>query len=110
MFKEIQSLDEMVKLREKEAILLGYFSTDSCNVCKVLKPKVAELIENEFPEIKLVYIKSDVFPEIAASFQIFAAPTILIFFEGKEFIRKSRNIGINELHLEISRPYSLLIS
>ena len=110
MFKVIQSLDEMIKLKEEESILLGYFSTDTCNVCKVLKPKVAELIENEFPEIKLVYIKSDVFPEIAAQFQVFVAPTILVFFEGKEFIRRSRNIGIDELRREISRPYSILFS
>jgi len=110
MFTVIQSLDELINLKENESILLGYFSTDTCSVCKVLKPKVAELIETEFPEIKIVYIKSDVFPEIAAKFQVFAAPTILIFFEGKEFIRRSRNIGIDELSGEIKRLYSILFS
>lgn len=108
MFTEVQSFNEFIELKESEPALLGYFSTESCNVCKVLKPKVAELIQSEFPKIKLVYVKSDILPEIAAQNQVFAAPTILVFFEGREYIRKSRNIGIGELHQEIQRPYSMI--
>lgn len=108
MFTEVQSFDEFIELKESEPALLGYFSTESCNVCKVLKPKVAELIQSEFPKIKLVYVKSDILPEIAAQNQVFAAPTILVFFEGREYIRKSRNIGIGELYQEIQRPYSMI--
>ena len=108
MFVEIQSFEEFLKLKEEEPALLAYFSTDACNVCKMLKPKVAELIQSEFPKIKLAYIKSDILPEVAAQNQVFAAPTILVFFEGREYIRKSRNIGIGELQMEIKRPYSMI--
>lgn len=108
MFIEIKSFDEFLALKEQETALLAYFSTDVCNVCKVLKPKVEELILNEFSKIKAAYIKSDVLPEVAAQHQVFAAPTILIFFEGREYIRKSRNIGISELQQEIERPYSMV--
>lgn len=110
MFTEIQSFEEFLQLKESEPALLGYFSTEACNVCKVLKPKVEELIQTEFPKIQLVYIKSDLYPEIAAQNQVFTAPTILVFFEGREYIRKSRNIGIGELHREIERPYSMIFS
>lgn len=99
-----------MKLKEHETALLCYFSTEACNVCKILKPKVGELIESEFPKIKLAYIKSDKLPEVAAQNQVFAAPTILVFFDGREYIRKSRNIGIGELHKEIERPYSMIFS
>ncbi len=109
MFIEVRSFDEFLKLKEETAVL-AYFSIDKCNVCKVLKPKVQELVKNEFPQIKLIYIKSDVLPEVAAHNQVFAAPTILIFFEGREYIRKSRNIGIGELQQEIIRPYSMIFS
>lgn len=108
MFIEIQSFDEFLKLKEEETALLAYFSTEACNVCKVLKPKVAELVKTEFPEMKMVYVRSDVLPEVAAQNRVFAAPTILIFFDGREYIRKSRNIGIGELQQEIDRPYSMI--
>ena len=110
MITEIQSFDEFIALKEKEQALLAYFSTDACNVCKVLKPKVAELVQTEFPKMKMVYIKSDLLPEVAAQHQVFAAPTILVFFEGREYIRKSRNIGVAELQREIDRPYSMIFS
>jgi len=108
MFIEIQSFEEFLTLKEEQPALLAYFSTEACNVCKVLKPKVAELIQTEFSKIKLVYIKSDKLPEVAAQNQVFTAPTILVFFEGREYIRKSRNIGIGELQREIERPYSMI--
>ena len=110
MFTEIQSYEEFLKLKEEEPALLGYFSTDACNVCKVLKPKVEELISSEFPKVKLAYIKSDKLPEAAAQNSVFAAPTILVFFDGREYIRKSRSIGIDELRREIDRPYSMIFS
>lgn len=110
MYIEINSFEDFIALKEKEDALLCYFSTEACNVCKVLKPKVEELIENEFPKIKLAYIKSDKLPEVAAQNQIFTAPTIVIYFGGREYIRKSRNIGIQELYNEIDRPYSMMFS
>lgn len=110
MFTEIQSLEEFNRMKQEEPALLGYFSTEACNVCKVLKPKVAELIQEEFPKVKLAYVKSDILPEVAGQHQVFAAPTILIFFDGRETIRKSRNIGIDELRREIRRPYSMIFS
>jgi thioredoxin-like negative regulator of GroEL len=110
MFIEIKSPEQLIQLKEEETALLAYFSTGYCNVCKVLKPKVAELVRNEFPKIKLAYIPSDVLPEVAAQHQVFAAPTLLVFFEGRETIRKSRNIGIGELQHEIERPYSIIFS
>jgi hypothetical protein len=108
MFIEIQSNEGFLKLKEEEPALLAYFSTEACNVCKVLKPKVEELIANEFPKFKLAYIKSDRLPEVAAQNQVFAAPTIIVYFEGRETIRKSRNIGIGELQREIQRPYEMI--
>lgn len=110
MFAEVNSFEEFNELIKDEPALLGYFSTDRCSVCKVLKPKVGALINEEFPKIKPVYVKIDALPEIAGQNRIFTVPTILVFFNGSESIRKSRNIGINELRKEISRPYSILFS
>ncbi|MCE4563387.1 thioredoxin family protein [Maribellus sp. CM-23] len=107
MFTEVKSLEEFNQLKE-EAALLAYFSTEACSVCKVLKPKVEAMVSAEFPQIKLAYIKSEVLPEVAAQNQVFTAPTILVFFDGREYIRKSRNVGVGELQEAIARPYELM--
>lgn len=94
----------------QEQAVLCYFSTDECQVCKSLKPRISELVSSCFEKIKLIYIPLNKNQEIAGQFRIFAAPTLVIFFEGREFLRKSRSLGIEELKNEITRPYQLMFS
>ena len=92
----LTSLEELQHVVDQEDVVLVYFSHEQCNVCKVLKPKIAELLASDYPRIKMSYADTVKHPEIAAQHSIFAVPTILIFFAGKESIRKSRTIGIDE--------------
>ena len=110
MFTTITSIDEYDKLVEEELALLIYFSTDECNVCKVLKPKVGEMIQKKFPEIKLYYVNLNQSPDIAAQQRIFTVPTLQAIFDRREFIRKSRNFGLDELESELKRPYQIMFS
>ena len=104
----IKNLDSFNHILEKEDAVLVYFSHEKCNVCKVLKPKIAELLEKNFPKMKMYYVDTVLNPEIAGQNKIFAVPTVVCFFGGRETIRKSRNIGIDELAAQIERPYSIL--
>lgn len=94
-------------LAESDA-LLAYFSTEMCSVCHVLKPKVAEMVAASFPRMKMVYVQSDRLPDVAAAYSVFTAPTVVVFFAGRETIRKARAFGVDELKAEIQRPYSML--
>lgn len=94
-------------LAENDAVL-AYFSTEMCSVCHVLKPKVKDMVVSSFPKMKMVYIESDKSPEVAAAYRVFTAPTVVVFFAGRETIRKARAFGVDELKAEISRPYTLM--
>ncbi|MBN2890447.1 MAG: thioredoxin family protein [Bacteroidales bacterium] len=107
-YSTVETIDELNELIEKEDAVLVYFSHEKCNVCKVLKPTVAELLENNFPKVKMVYSDTVNSPEIAGQNSVFAVPTILVFMGGREYIRKSRNIGIIELSDAIERPYNMM--
>jgi len=96
-------------LSNNKAVLV-YFSNDACNVCKVLKPKVEEMLDANFPEIQMYYVDTVLTPDISAQYTVFTIPTIVVFFEGKEIIRKSRHIGVDQLQSEIERPYSIFFS
>ena len=91
-----------------EKALLLYFSTESCSVCKVLKPKVAELLLEKFPRMSSLYVNTEKSPVIAGQFRVFTIPTILIYFDGKEQVRYSRNISMHQLEAAIERPYELI--
>ena len=107
-FQELGNKEDFDQLLNKERAILFYFSTQSCSVCTVLKPKVELMVRNAFPNMRLVYVQSDQLPEVAALNKVFTAPVILVFFEGREYVRKSRSISVSELEKEIQRPYSLV--
>lgn len=106
--KNIQSLQEWEKLISSKAIVVGYFSHDKCNVCTVLLPKVEQLVLQDFPKVELAYCNIEHAPELAAQQSVFTAPAIVIFVEGKESVRYSRNIGLTPLAQSITRPYQML--
>ena len=95
------------EIAENDALLI-YFSHDNCNVCKVLKPKIREMLEDNFPGMKFVYANTVHQPDEAASKQVFAVPTILVYFEQKEYFRFGRNVSMHELENSIQRPYGFL--
>jgi len=67
-------------------------------------------LQEEYPSIGRYHADISLTPEIAAEFQVFSAPTIIVFFEGREFIRKGRAMSVDGLLQEIKRPYTLMIS
>jgi len=99
---EIQSL-----IADKTAVLL-YFYNDNCAPCKVLRPKVHEMVAEYFPNIELRLINAEKYPAASAEYGVFASPTLLVFIEGKEYIRESKNISISELHNKIERYYNMV--
>ena len=87
--------------------VIFYFATMSCVVGEALEPKVRTLIKEEFPQLIFSFVDMNLAPELCASQQVFVEPTILLFIDGKESMRKSRHIGISELEQTLSRIYSL---
>jgi len=103
----IQEIETTVK--ENLAVML-YFSAPSCNVCHALKPKLLDAIESNFEEFKIISIDVSQEQEIAAHYSVFAIPTVLVFLDGREFLRKSRHMSVDEVVREIQRPYEIMLS
>ena len=108
LIKNLSTIDEFENMIKEHSGIVFYFSTPSCNVCKVLKPKIIELLSESFPKMKFAYINCEDVIELSAQMQIFSVPTILFYFDGKEFLRKSRLISIQEVKQLLERPYTLL--
>jgi thioredoxin-like negative regulator of GroEL len=103
-------LEEFSQLLLDEEAVVVYFSTRECQVCHVLRPKLEELIRVHFPRIRFVYISINEQPGIAGQFRVFTAPTVLVFFQGHEYLRQSRGISVEKFKNDISRPYQIMLS
>ncbi len=100
----LEDLQEHIKI--KPACLV-YFSGENCGVCKALQPKIKEAVTVNFPKIEQYYLDASQHQDIAIKFSIFSVPTVLVFLDGKEVMRKGRNISISQFIQELKRPYSL---
>lgn len=102
---EIQEVDTFLSSYKMSFL---YISQESCSVCHALLPKVKTMLE-AFPRLESVYVRMDDIPEVAGRFSVFTAPTLLLFVEGKEIVRKARFVVMQELEADIRKYYDLVI-
>ena len=106
-YHDIHSIEDLKNVVDDQSAVLVYFSHHNCNVCKVLKPKIRELIDNNFPEMALYYVNTLKQPEAAGQYSVFSVPTILVFFESREYIRESRHVNLDKFYKRLNKLYGV---
>jgi thioredoxin 1 len=103
------SFENFLEITKSNQAVCFYLSTPECSVCKVLKPKVIEMLKDDFPKIHFCYVDLNEAKEIRGQLSVFSVPTILVYFEGKETIRTSRNVHLEELREQVDRYYKMIL-
>lgn len=106
--KTIISSEEIKPGIENNAGLILYFYNDTCAPCVALRPKIQEMADSKFEKMELLFINTVQFADLAASYSVFASPTIIVFFDGRENFRVSKYVSIAELSAKIERYYKLI--
>ncbi|NOR55725.1 MAG: thioredoxin [Sulfurovum sp.] len=102
------TLEELqITIREEVGVLL-YFSGEHCSVCHALRPKFKEVFDKEFPQLKQIYLDAHDNAEISAHFQVFSVPTMIVFLDGREFVREGRTVSMYQLTDKLKRPYGMM--
>ena len=104
----LNSIEEFENIKNSQKAFVLYITDGTCNVGENVGPKIEKLIADHFPKIKLYYSYTSNTPEISAQLSIFTAPTLLVYFDGKLYIQKSRTFSLQELTTEIERYYKML--
>ncbi|MGB5242902.1 MAG: thioredoxin family protein [Lutimonas sp.] len=108
--KEIITFEDFSKILKGNIAVLFYFSTISCSVGESILPKLKSLFAEHFPKILFCEIDMNRSAELSATCQVFVEPTVLIYFDGKETIRRSRNLSLLEIEQSTMRLYKILFS
>ncbi|HAX73812.1 MAG TPA: thioredoxin [Firmicutes bacterium] len=96
------NLADVLQYIEQEEWVLLYFKNNHCSVCGVLLLKVQVLLLR-FPKIKILVIDTDECLNIAASFNIYSAPALMVYIDGKEYIREAGIMSVTKLEQDIKR-------
>lgn len=104
IIKTIEEIDNAIK--DNEMTLL-YFGMDSCGVCVDLLPKVEKMLE-KYKNIKSYHIDARNDIKVAAEFDVFTVPVIVLYINGKETVRLARHISVIDLEEKVDRYYNML--
>jgi thioredoxin 1 len=107
--KKVTNKSELGGILVENDLVLAYFSGKDCSVCAALKPKIEMFINLRFPEVKLVEIPTEEARELAASYMVFSVPVVILWVEGREYIREAGNISTVEFSRKVESIISLYI-
>lgn len=107
--KELTSLDMIDTFIQSHELSFLYISRPDCSVCHGLLPQVQQLMM-KYPEIALGYIDAHTIKEVAGHLSIFTVPVLLLFVDGKEYIREARIVHLDLLDDKINKVYENVIS
>lgn len=93
-FEQLTSMEAINNFIHNNQLALLFVSQPNCSVCHGLMPQVQILMEN-YPEINLGHINALDVAEFAGQFSIFTVPVILLFVEGREYIREARIVHMD---------------
>ncbi len=109
MYQKVTSIEEIRDAMNSHPAIIAFFSHENCSVCQVIKPELSEKISKVYPSIHLIETDIGENPGVAADYSVFTAPVVVLFLNGREFIRKTRNFSISEFIHAIDRPYRLML-
>lgn len=101
---QYESFEDM--LFQEKAIFL-FFKNETCAPCKVVQAKAKELIISEFPKIQFVVANAEEHSELTVSLGIFSSPVMILFLDGKEYLREGNFVTVPDLRKKIRHYYQL---
>lgn len=108
-FEVITGIDSANEFIHRHKLAFLYISLTGCSVCHALQPQIGQLM-TKYPEIRLGTINAHEVPEVAGAFSIFTAPVLLLFVEGKEYVREARIVHLDLLDEQIRKIYDMALS
>lgn len=76
---------------------LIYFTSKTCGVCKVLKPKLLEAVQENFPDVNIRVMDVEEETEFTGQSMVFTLPVVIIKADGKEMHRFARSFSVYEV-------------
>ncbi len=90
-------------MTETQTLDLIYFTGKTCGVCKVLKPKLLEAVEENFPKVNIRVVDVEEEVEFTGQSMVFTLPVVIIKVDGKEMYRFARSFSIYEVLDKLKR-------
>jgi thioredoxin 1 len=82
---------------------LIFFTSNTCGVCKVLKPKLLEAVQANFPKVGIRLVDVEEEEEFTGQSMVFTLPVVIIKVDGREMYRFARSFSVYEVLEKLKR-------
>lgn len=107
-FSELTTMEELEQFLQENTYTFLYISQPNCSVCHGLEPQIKRILD-EYPRIVARKVNATEVPEVAGKFTVFTAPVLLLFIDGKEYIREARIVQTARFQEQVQRLYENVI-
>ncbi len=98
--KYLEKAEEYSKILKKDLVLVDFFAT-WCGPCRLLSKEIESLAKKR-PDLEIVKVDIDKFPDIADKNHIMVVPTMKIYKKGNEVNSHSGYIAEEEIESLLS--------
>lgn len=98
---------EIEEFTKDNLISVIYFSGSTCGACDAIKEKVLHIIK-DYKEVKFLEVNAIENKEVAAIYNIFSVPVLLLFVNNKETLRLGRYFDMLDFKKSIDRYYNMI--
>ncbi len=93
--KQIQKEKDFEALIKEGKVLVDFFAT-WCGPCQLLEP-VLESVEKEIPDLTIIQVDVDEYPELAKAHGVMSIPTLELYQDGSFVTKQLGYISKDEL-------------
>ncbi|UOQ86444.1 thioredoxin family protein [Gracilibacillus salinarum] len=102
MFELLKNEQDINHFLQNEDLFFLYISKYNCSVCHSLLPQLEPIMER-YPRIVSRQVIVDEIPALASKFSIFTAPVLLLFVNGKEYLREARFVHLDQFQSKLDK-------
>lgn len=107
-FASLHSIGAVDQFISENDLAFLYITMPNCSVCHGLLPQIETMFE-QYPQIETRTVDASEVQEIAGRLQVFTAPVLILFVEGKEYLREARIVQTARLDEQIAKVYENMV-
>lgn len=103
----VNNIELIKQVINNHAFSLLYIQAPDCGLCSIMLEKI-ESVAAQFNQLHSIRAEIQIVPEIAGTFLVATAPTVLVFAHGKEVYRAGTFIDTTNLERVLTRSHEHL--
>lgn len=109
LFQPFTNIEDIEQFIQSNQLAFIYVSRENCSVCYGLLPQVKEMF-TKYPKVKTALVDADKVPAFTGQYTVFSVPALLLFVNGKEFLREAQIVPMQPFEEKVSRIYEHVVN